>query len=488
MASSLRTHRRFGDKPLKTSPFSIDRRSLLTAAAASALVACGPASKTRKDADVIVAGAGLSGLFAAMWLADQGYKVIVLEASRRIGGRMWTLDDVNGRPEAGGAQVGQTYARIRYAAERLGVTINDPPPQARGDRLIALGDKRLLQSAWATAPENPFPEAYRALPPDSALFVASARQNPFNWAGAWREASAAADQSAEAYLSGLGFDDRSRQLINVALNANDLTTYSMINVWRTLQLYAQDSALGPSGDVKGGSQRLPEAMAASLGGAVRQGFSVRSVEDTGTGIAISDGRETLYADYCILALPFPALPKIDFAPALSGTQAAAIRGLPYTQILQLHLEPETPYWETDGWPAEMWSDGPLERIFTNKDDTGEIAGLLAWINGDAARTMAALDDEALEQTARNELARLRPASEGKVRLLKAARWTEGQSYAGGAYMHWAPEQTQSWAGVMGAPHGRIYFAGEHLSYLHTGMEGAMEAGQNAAEAIIDASA
>ena len=41
---------------------------------------------------------------------------------------------------------------------------------------------------------------------------------------------------------------------------------------------------------------------------------------------------------------------------------------------------------------------------------------------------------------------------------------------------------------MGAPLGRVHFAGEHLSYLHTGMEGAMEAGQNAADAVIEASA
>lgn len=465
----------------------IRRRTLLGAAAAGALAACGPLARRSKDADVIIAGAGLSGLFAAMWLADEGYKVIVLEAADRIGGRLWTLDDVPGRPEAGGSQVGQTYARIRYVAERLGVAIRDDAPPARSDRLLAIGGGQVLQSQWPASPLNPFPDPFRAVAPDAALFAATARQNPFDWAGAWRDADASADMSADAWLETAGFDSEARRLINVALNANDLSSYSMVNVWRTLQLYAQDAALGPSGGIAGGSQRLPEAMAASLGDAVRSGFAVRSVSDSGNGVAVSDGRETLYADYCVLALPFPALRKIDLSPAPPSLQRAAIDALPYTQIAHLHLAPETPFWDADGLPVDMWTDGPLERVFATRDDDGAIVGLLAWINGDPARVAAAQDDAALEALAQAELRRLRPDSNGAVRLVRAVRWTEGQSYAGGAYMHWAPGQARDWAGAMGAPLGRVFFAGEHLSHLHTGMEGAMESGEAAAKAVIDAS-
>ncbi|MEO1137735.1 MAG: FAD-dependent oxidoreductase, partial [Pseudomonadota bacterium] len=304
---------------------SITRRGVLSAAAAGTLAACAPAITQRKDADVIVIGAGLSGLFSAMWLAEQGYKVIVLEASNRIGGRLWTLDDVNGRPEAGGSQVGQTYARIRYAAEKLGVAINPSPPPPSRDRLIAIGDQRMLQSEWSTARANPFPDAFRAAPPDRALFAASARQNPFAWAGAWREATPDIDQSADAFLGTLGFDAPSRKLMNVALNANELDTYSMINVWRSLRLFAEDAALGPSGAIEGGSQRLPEAMAASLGDAVKPGFAVHSVEKNDAGVAVSSDQETLRSDYCILALPFPAIQNLNLTPELPPLQADAVQ-------------------------------------------------------------------------------------------------------------------------------------------------------------------
>ncbi|MBK8821878.1 MAG: FAD-dependent oxidoreductase [Anaerolineales bacterium] len=43
-----------------------------------------------READVIILGAGISGLAAARTLVDSGLSVIVLEARDRIGGRMWT--------------------------------------------------------------------------------------------------------------------------------------------------------------------------------------------------------------------------------------------------------------------------------------------------------------------------------------------------------------------------------------------------------------
>lgn len=48
----------------------------------------------RPHPDVIVIGAGVSGLTAAAELAEEGLTVIVLEARDRIGGRIFTLNDV----------------------------------------------------------------------------------------------------------------------------------------------------------------------------------------------------------------------------------------------------------------------------------------------------------------------------------------------------------------------------------------------------------
>jgi ribulose 1,5-bisphosphate synthetase/thiazole synthase len=40
--------------------------------------------------DVIIVGAGISGIAAAKTLLESGYRVVILEASDRIGGRILT--------------------------------------------------------------------------------------------------------------------------------------------------------------------------------------------------------------------------------------------------------------------------------------------------------------------------------------------------------------------------------------------------------------
>ena len=74
----------------------------------------------------------------------------------------------------------------------------------------------------------------------------------------------------------------------------------------------------------------------------------------------------------------------------------------------------------------------------------------------------------------------------KATARKVVRWDEAQPLSGGAYMHWAPGQIGAWAQTMGLPAGRLHFAGEHVSRLHTGMEGAMESAEQAAYAIFEA--
>ena len=65
-----------------------------------------------READVIIVGAGLSGLVAAREVLDAGREPLVLEADERIGGRILT-EEVDGVPLELGAQwIGDTHHRI----------------------------------------------------------------------------------------------------------------------------------------------------------------------------------------------------------------------------------------------------------------------------------------------------------------------------------------------------------------------------------------
>lgn len=468
------------------------RRTVLAGLAASSLAAPALAQGPRGGPDVIVLGAGLAGLHAARLLEAEGMTVQVYEASPRAGGRMLTLDDLPGTPESGGAQVGGGYARIRATCDELGVGLRDLfGDEAMPDGLLCLKSGNIRTRDWATWAGNPFPETYRRTPPTAALFrVASAQTNPFVALDDWMRAPADTDISADAFLAARGFDAEARRLSDIAINANAATTYSMVNVYRSLLLFGQEAGLGRTQGIAGGSMRLPEAMARSLKTPVRYNARATAIRVTRSGAEVRfAGARPARASFVVCALPLPVLRRMRVEAPFAPAQREAIQRAAYTQIIQAHVESARPWWEADGLPPGMWVDGPIERVFAQTDGAGKLTGMqLVWMNGLGAMAQAGKSDEEIAGLVTSELARIRPASAGMTTVRRIVRWTDANPLAGGGYMHYEPGQVGRWASALPQPAGRLYLAGEHLSRLHTGMEGAMESAENAALALLEAAA
>jgi len=463
------------------------RRALALLAGAALTPSTAHAARRWDRFDVIVIGAGIAGLYATYLLEKRGLKVCLLEASHRVGGRILTLDDLPCAPNASAVQIGGSYRRMRDMATTLGVAIEPDASETRTQALF-VGGRLRTAADWPRDTANPFPESLKNATPASALFRIAGASNPLSGPLDWRDPRFAPhDVSAADFLASRGFNAAARELIDVGLNANRLATYSMLNVYRSLALFRTDASLGPTGSVRGGTERFIEALAAACNTEVRTDMPVRALDSSSNGVTarLVNGR-SIHGSFALCTMPFPALQRVRLSAPLPPAQRAAITGLPYTQIVQLYLEPATKFWESDGAPPDMWTDTALERIFAVHDrETRAPNGLLvAWVNGAQADWTKGLSDAAIEAKAREVFAQIRPASEGRVKLLKMVRWTDENPLAGGAYMHWAPGQIARWADVMGAPAGRLHFAGEHLSRAHTGLEGAMESAEIAANAIL----
>jgi monoamine oxidase len=460
----------------------LSRRAVVAGASAALLGGAAPRlAWSATEADVIVIGAGLAGLNAALLLEAAGLSVIVIESEAHIGGRARTLDDLPGAPDAGGIQVGASYARLHALADRFGIA-RVPGGAFSPGILYHIGGKTVASKDWAGAAANHLSEAEREIGPAMLGAYFGAKLPRLAESAAWMTPGAiqALDQPYAQMLARLGASTEAIRLIAANLNGNRIDHLSALNVARALA--AQRA--GPPGVsvIKGGTQRLPEAMARALKNAPRLGQRVQAISEETDSVRVSlIGGRRISARHVIATIPFAALRDVRLSGASAKQFAPLIKALPYTRATFAFLSAREPFWRTDGLPETLWSDSPLiGRVFVLGDDP---AMLKVWIGGENADRLDAVSDAASGAAIIAAIELARPSAKGKLSLAKGFSWSKQRS-ARGIYHHIGAGQGAMLAAGVEAKGARLHFAGEHMARSSPGMEGALESGEQAARWII----
>ncbi len=473
----------------------LTRRTMIkTGAAAVAAAAYVPGARAQEVADTIVIGAGLSGLNAALLLEEQGQKVIVLEGRSRAGGRLYTLDQVPGAPEAGGSGIGPGYARLIDRANTLGVKFAPQRPrtemETRGS-LIHIKGQAILPDAWEGHALNPFTGEGRKTMPWLQSFGALGPYNTLADVADWRAPEQAPNDRAVAdFLTEKGWTPEQLRLAfatnpSYGNSAFDVSTLMWWHIAKNGAIMAGQG--GGALAIAGGNQRLPDAMARAVKSQVRYGRTVIGIRaDSGGVEAVTADGSRYRGKRLICSLPASALRLVRIDPAPSLPQARGIASLAYNRVFEAHFVPTRKYWEDDGLPAGMWTDSLAGRFNPlHYGPAGEVTSCLAFVNGSAADLLDRLSPQDAVAAILDDLARIRPATKGA--LTPAASWSwQRDRFAGGAYACWGPGQIAAFANEIGKDLGPILFCGEHTAATARGMEGAMESGEHSALAILQA--
>jgi monoamine oxidase len=474
----------------------LDRRSLLAAAGATAALALAPRRMRAAGRDqVLVIGAGLSGLHAALTLQESGMTVRVIEARDRVGGRVLSHRNVPGNPESGGTAFGPGYARLVSACNAFDVGLIDLTPTVPFffQRELFLGGERIAADAWATHAKNPFPEPLKKLMPWAYLGATVGPKNPLTSNDAWADpANGKLDVPLHDWLKSQGWSD---EAIHVAYDINpgwgnsarDVSTLMVLCALRfqqTQQELARGKAVGYT--ARGGNQAIPEAMAKALKSPVELNRNVTAIraDASGAEVRCADGA-TLRADHVVCSIPTTVLRNVRIEPALTGTQARAIRQLGAQTISLVHMVPKSKFWEQDGMAPGFVSDGLVNMLVPEHKgaDPKEVTSLTAWLRGANAAKLDKLPDRQAAEAAIGEIEKLRPAARGRLEALAYHSW-KNDPYALGDWAVWEPGQVNAFARDIGKAHGRLHFCGEHTAVSNRGMEGAMESGERVALEIL----
>ena len=292
---------------------SISRREFIASSATVTLAAAVASGLPRiaytaaaSDPDVIVIGAGLSGLETALTLEENGVKVLMLEGRRRIGGRVYSLFNVPGHPEVGGNTIANAYGRMIAAGAKYGVEIVNIAPRLFKNPIpqeLFLSGEHIALKDWPAHKKNPFVGAQRALPPWAWADALIKQNMPFKDLENWYDPKYAQyDISMHEFFTKLGASEEQIRLgfdTNIgygttsydvsllmqafsdywqAVNRGMLMAFSRTGAVSAPPATGAPPAMPLIGVFKGGNQNLPIAMAAKVKGPLLQGKRVVAID------------------------------------------------------------------------------------------------------------------------------------------------------------------------------------------------------------------
>lgn len=469
-------------------------KALGVAAAASTLPG---ALRAQNRSDVLVIGAGLSGLAAALLLEEAGANVRVIEGRNRVGGRVESVRALPGAPESGGTGFSPGYARLVTAARRYGVGLIDVLPMMPhyGQREIFLDGQHIPLSDWPTHARNPFPEDARETPPWRYVPGIVAANNPLKTASDWQSPeNAHLDISLYDWLRSQGVSDASIRTSynidpthgNTAFDVSALMmlfSASFVGVQRNLVKPGESPIL----TAEGGNQSIPEAMAAALTHEVELQREVVAIHDAGDQVEVSCADGSVYkADHVVCSLPCSVLRRIRISPRLPPEQARAVNTLESMIVNMVHMSFKEPFWEEDGLSPNMFSDGLVSNLVGEHKgaDPAEVTSVTAWIRGHKAALLDQLPEAEARAMVLEDIAQRRPASRGKLEIVAYKSWYRDR-FAAGDWAYWQPGQVRTLSPHIAQAHGRLHFCGEHTARSNRGMEGAMESGERVAIEVLE---
>lgn len=460
---------------------------------------------------VLVLGGGLAGLAAAYELGKLGYDCRVLEARRRPGGRCVTVrrgfvSEETGSTQTAGFDEGLFYnagpmriphhhqitlAYLREFNLPIEVFVDDDAnafvyqtkgSSLKGRRLRArelradIGGytSELLAKALSPAALNqPLTKADR-----DALIEYLRKAGGLDMRNAYH------GSGKRGYTQPPGAGD-APGVIGEPIALHDLLN-ARLDGYLDIEYLHQPAML----QVAGGTDRLAYAFADRLQDRIVLGAEVREIRQRADGVSVVYARDgqTTKADarYAVCTMPLTALASLPSAD-LSAEITRAAAAVPYAATGKIGLQFKRRFWEEDDgiYGGASRTDQEIQQIVY--PSTGFLGrkgiligyyqtnGMLAAVMG--TRTPAERTEAALAQ---GEL--IHPQYRKEFEAAFSVAW-EHVAWNKGGWALMGPELRKTAYPLFLKPDRRVYFAGDHASYLSGWMQGALESAQQTVAAL-----
>ncbi|KAJ8407302.1 hypothetical protein AAFF_G00278760 [Aldrovandia affinis] len=451
---------------------------------------------TTNQYDVIVIGAGISGLSAAKLLVESGLSPVVLEARNRVGGRTFTVRNKETKyVDLGGAYIGPTQNRILRLAKEFGVATYKVNEQ---ERLV----HHVKGKSYAF--KGPFPPMWNPL----ALMDYNNLWRTMDEMGMeipqdapWRAPHAEEwdKMTMKELFDKLCWTCGARRFATLFVNVNVTSEpHEVSALWflwyikqcgGTMRIFSTSNG-GQERKFMGGSSQISEHMAQRLGDKVKLERAVYSIDQSGDGVVVRTlNQEIFQAKYAIIATPPGLNLKIHFNPSLPPMRNQLIHRVPMGSVIKCMVYYKENFWRKMGYCGSMVIEEEESPIGLTLDDTkpdGTVPAIMGFILSRKARRLAGLTKEERKRRICEIYARVLGTEEALHPVhYEEKNWCE-EEYSGGCYTaYYPPGILTQYGRVLREPVDKLYFAGTETATAWSGyMEGAVQAGERAAREIL----
>jgi monoamine oxidase len=476
------------DSPQQPAGSQVTRRRLLATAAAGAAAMALPRAveaSSSSNADVVVVGAGFSGLAAARKIANGGKSVLVLEARDRVGGKVLNkvLEDGD-ITEAGGTYIGPTQTRMFALTREYGVSLY--PTYDKGSTVTVIGGNRVVggYDPALTAEYHKLVTLLDAMSREVPVDAPWTARNAAEWDSitlySWLVANNASADALEVFSSvadlwGAETPDVSLlfALYYIAAAGNETTPGSLerlLDVDNGAQQYR----------FVGGSQLLAQLIAKKLGKSVVFNSPVRAIQWSDEGVCVISDTLTVEAGHVILAA------GIQYEPKLTTPRAQFMQRYPMGSLIKVEAIYERPFWRDAGLSGlSSMAPGPVRSTFDNSPQRGHVGILIGFVGGARARGWNRLPaDERRAAVLGGFAAAFGNDALGPTEYFEFD-WPSEQWSRGGPVGYAGPGVLLDFGSTIRESVGPIHWAGTEASTFWNGyMEGAVRSGERAAREVL----